>query len=909
SILSGTDAQMLRMILAHELAHIRRHDYLVNLFQLLVEAALFFNPAVWWISRQIRIEREACCDARAIASGAAPSEYVKAIATFAANLAKPQAAVAMSGDGQPSGGLLDRVRRALAPQHRPGLRLPWYSLAGAMVVGALVLASVCRTSVAAVELAEKLLTPEERIEKTRQAQKEFSPVSSYAGKMHITGTVKTADGKKLPRGLYAQLGIRSPGSSMGTSVSVDEKGAFKFDYDRAGSIRMSVQAPGYAPAFAGPIEPADDGKLEPISIVLERGFIGTFHVTDEKGQPVNNARIGGSFNKGDISCSSLDLHTDAEGTATTDCATNLPLSVSIDAEGFEPATFANLKIDQAEPLELKLKRAKPSTGAITDKKTGKPIAGAQIRVASVAGPNPLTDVSGDAKPIATTDSDGNFVLKQLRSDSTYTLWVTAKGFGHELVPEIRAGKSDLDIKLGDGINFKGKIVGPLDKLPRERDGTKYVIYSIQRNLNNNGWSTSAHAPVKVKNGEATFEIEDIWPGDLNIQAGNRGFHFTADQSHDDIVLDLAKPEDKPEAKAKRKVVFTFNIPDGAPPPTGSIQISADKSLPGNGVVQIKNGKAEIEIETPAHVGWKPAGLSGYWFKEEYGKDVSDGDEPLEFKIDVIAAGAIFGKVTGAIAGKDLPGQCMLSIITDKPAAENVRPDTQERIKADGKFFIGSMPLGGTYRIVAHINKQFAISDPIDLDESQPLREIELKFAEGQTVECDVVDADDQPVAGVPVEFSVNISNSGFGWGESDTPRTDASGKVKFEHIVPEIADYAVGILPKKDFQAQHVVIHFDQLPLRIKLEKGLVQEGVVKDQASGEPVPGVKVRAWSNATRAEAEGATNEKGEFRFSNLGPGDWNFQCEDFSRVSESQPLKVKVSDQNDPVDLVVKLRELK
>ena len=52
----------LKVMLAHELAHIKRNDYFVNMVQMLVEAVLFFNPAVWLISRAIRIEREVCCD-------------------------------------------------------------------------------------------------------------------------------------------------------------------------------------------------------------------------------------------------------------------------------------------------------------------------------------------------------------------------------------------------------------------------------------------------------------------------------------------------------------------------------------------------------------------------------------------------------------------------------------------------------------------------------------------------------------------------------------------------------------------------------------------------------------------------------------------------------------------------------
>jgi beta-lactamase regulating signal transducer with metallopeptidase domain/polyhydroxyalkanoate synthesis regulator phasin len=52
----------LRLILAHELSHIRRYDHLVNLAQAMIESMLFFHPVTWWLSRQVRIERENCCD-------------------------------------------------------------------------------------------------------------------------------------------------------------------------------------------------------------------------------------------------------------------------------------------------------------------------------------------------------------------------------------------------------------------------------------------------------------------------------------------------------------------------------------------------------------------------------------------------------------------------------------------------------------------------------------------------------------------------------------------------------------------------------------------------------------------------------------------------------------------------------
>lgn len=83
SVLTGLKAEQLSMILAHELAHVRRHDYLVNLAQTLAEILLFFHPAVWWISRQMRSEREHCCDDIAVALCHDPIGYARTLADTA----------------------------------------------------------------------------------------------------------------------------------------------------------------------------------------------------------------------------------------------------------------------------------------------------------------------------------------------------------------------------------------------------------------------------------------------------------------------------------------------------------------------------------------------------------------------------------------------------------------------------------------------------------------------------------------------------------------------------------------------------------------------------------------------------------------------------------------------------------
>ncbi|RPD41639.1 M56 family metallopeptidase [Chitinophaga barathri] len=79
AMVNNLSPEQLEAILLHELAHIKRNDYLLNIFQSIVETILFFNPFVWWISRNIRQEREHCCDDLVIAGTVQPMHYAKAL--------------------------------------------------------------------------------------------------------------------------------------------------------------------------------------------------------------------------------------------------------------------------------------------------------------------------------------------------------------------------------------------------------------------------------------------------------------------------------------------------------------------------------------------------------------------------------------------------------------------------------------------------------------------------------------------------------------------------------------------------------------------------------------------------------------------------------------------------------------
>ena len=96
-------------ILAHELAHIRRHDYAVNVLQTIAETLLFYHPAVWWVSNRIRAEREHCCDEIAVAVCGDPVGYAQALAELE-SWRTVSASMAMAATG---GSLSHRVRRIL----------------------------------------------------------------------------------------------------------------------------------------------------------------------------------------------------------------------------------------------------------------------------------------------------------------------------------------------------------------------------------------------------------------------------------------------------------------------------------------------------------------------------------------------------------------------------------------------------------------------------------------------------------------------------------------------------------------------------------------------------------------------------------------------------------------------------
>ncbi|UON82092.1 M48 family metalloprotease [Dyadobacter chenwenxiniae] len=171
-LLSGFSTAQIEAILAHELAHIRRNDYLINMLQSFVEVVFFFHPAIWWLSDRIRAEREHCCDDIALSVCGDKMSLAHALVKVAEWQRTPGFAMAFASK-KPL--LLQRVQRVLGLNPKPARTL------GNLPIMLFALSLVIGVSVYAVA---------QKSEKQKEGKKIAKPVN----KKHKQQTYKVKEG-------------------------------------------------------------------------------------------------------------------------------------------------------------------------------------------------------------------------------------------------------------------------------------------------------------------------------------------------------------------------------------------------------------------------------------------------------------------------------------------------------------------------------------------------------------------------------------------------------------------------------------------------------------------------------------------------------------------------------------------
>jgi ankyrin repeat protein/beta-lactamase regulating signal transducer with metallopeptidase domain len=238
SALTGLSADHLLAILAHELAHIRRHDFLVNGVQRAVECVLFYHPAVWWISSRMRVERERCCDDLAVRVCGDRMVYVRALVA----LENARAAVPILALPTAGAGVADRVRRILGIR---GANRDWQSAVAALMFAAiLVSAGLWQPTLAGPALQPIASTaPQAQQPAVQLAQ---SPAPASATPLNALLAIATAEGVRAsesaePGQSATAQRVTQPPIASSREAARDKLGMLRVEYSAESFVKQAAE--------------------------------------------------------------------------------------------------------------------------------------------------------------------------------------------------------------------------------------------------------------------------------------------------------------------------------------------------------------------------------------------------------------------------------------------------------------------------------------------------------------------------------------------------------------------------------------------------------------------------------------------------------------------------------------------
>ncbi len=279
SVITGLTPPQLEAVLAHDLAHIRRHDYLVNIVQSVVETLLFYHPAVWWVSRRIRVERELCCDDWAVRVCGNALTYARALTELEQQRADA-ADLALAATG---GTLLGRIGRIVGvPVAQPRLSRGWVAGVISLVAVVGVGSALWLTGVPAATAAV-------------QDTPGYRPIPANAGPTStVTGIVTDRDGRPVAEAPVFAVEHSEEENPPRRTQRTDADGGFTFkDLKPDGYWRLYVDDPRFAREWDRErvLSLPVDGPDLPLRVRLYPPQSLAGSVVDEAGTPVPDVKV------------------------------------------------------------------------------------------------------------------------------------------------------------------------------------------------------------------------------------------------------------------------------------------------------------------------------------------------------------------------------------------------------------------------------------------------------------------------------------------------------------------------------------------------------------------------------------------------------------------------------------------
>jgi len=420
SALTGLNTEQLQAIVAHELAHIKRFDYFINILQTVVETLGFYHPAVWWISYKIRTERENCCDDMAVNISGDRVSYAGALASMEEiRAAHAKLAVAATGSN-----LFRRICRLLGKDSADNTGLSWVPAATTIL---LIIALAIPTTLALTNRYEQATS--------KVDHNKFLPITCSGRIVDSKGDAIASAMVEAYETFFDKAGNLKL-RLIGKSVTKDDG---NFSFKTAPTVKKSrsdgglviAQKEGLAIGWAN--WPLYDGNQK-AQITLQQPTKLSGRVVDDQSKPIRNAEVRAvlfedkTIQDGKVSwlpgiwpSDCLTVHTDRNGWFEFD---NIPHNITCDllvtAQGFgtlysrkpdrigKGYEWAEFKAGQTD-IRITLSPEAKIEGKLVNEKTGKGMAGVTLRVI----PH-FTPVFFE-RYLCTTQKDGTFSIGGLRT--------------------------------------------------------------------------------------------------------------------------------------------------------------------------------------------------------------------------------------------------------------------------------------------------------------------------------------------------------------------------------------------------------------------------------------------------------------------------------------------------------------
>jgi len=877
--LAGMDAQAIESVLLHELAHIKRLDWLVNIIQMLLESILFFNPAVWWISHQIRIEREAACDSYVVTHTQKPGQYAKLLLRFAAASSHPVNAVALALNGSDAsspasgGSLSERIRRLIVPGYRPNVHPGIVPVLLTLITLAFCGVGAYKASSATLRYFGRDMTPQQRAETVHALKKEYHSEQGRQGDLpedqwlHIKGRIVTSDGLPLPQRTYQYSGkdhtrvdadLRIQTGISGSYKSIAEDGTFDFTVRQSRFI-LSVTCKGYATQHSA-LEYDPGTRIENLEILVSKGYTASIRFVDQDNRSIPAVKLTGGYPSPPKYGSyhhSIEQISNEHGIVRFDNVGDALMSLSCQAPGYARASQSKIHLAENEIRDWVLKPATLSEIQITDRRTGKALKDARIYVNGSEFGSSFGGKQGETK----TDASGRAVLDSLLPAEQYLVMIRPEGMQRQYF-NIRSGES-IHAEFEPIKPIKGRIVGALSRLSKDDKGLylrQTNTYHMHNGGSRSGMGGKAYVNV-ISDQEAVFQVDDYYAQEITLRAADQEYTVDVDSDEDmeNIVFNLSPQEIN--TAGTRRVSFTFNSPTANPIRAGSQfkllcqERGSHYSEPHS--LEIIDGYAETYLHLPVNLHWEPLAGTNLFFKAEH--KTLNQDRDYHFDIDCHDAGSVFGVINVPREFQYESAYMHIEFLNRDNLFQRYGflPDDSFNItsQAQTKFMFGPLPLSGRYQVSFACKNVYMVSDEIQLTDKQPLCELSLPWPqETVTLRGRILDQAGVPAAKLEYRVSVKAEQSSRSF---STQTTNAKGEFECANVnAAKNLAYSILVMPNNApwFESS---LKASEAPVSLKLKQGQLLRGVLKDHA-GNIRPNAEFHLWPSPRLKRTKGYHNQ---------------------------------------------------